>query len=104
MTTDGCPQHRGALRGKTCTRDAGRAGPRDIQTLETRRFMNPLRTALLSVAGVCLIAIASPAEDKPATTDKPDKDGFVSLFDGKDLDGWKVGANAESWKVENGEI
>jgi len=30
--------------------------------------------------------------------------GWVSLFDGKSLDGWKVGANAASFSVENGAI
>ncbi len=35
--------------------------------------------------------------------DKGNKD-WVSLFDGKTLDGWKVGANAESFRVENGMI
>jgi hypothetical protein len=35
---------------------------------------------------------------------KPDKDGFYSLFDGKSLDGWKVGDNASSWVVEDGHI
>src|ERR1700712_656967 len=66
--------------------------------------MNLLRTVLMTAAGVCLVAIASPAEETTPTADKPDKDGFVSLFDGKDLDGWKVGANANAWKVENGQI
>ena len=31
-------------------------------------------------------------------------DGWVSLFDGKTLDGWKVGENAASFKVEDGYI
>jgi hypothetical protein len=30
--------------------------------------------------------------------------GWVSLFDGKTLDGWKVGENAETFSVENGTI
>lgn len=30
--------------------------------------------------------------------------GWVSLFDGKSLDGWKVGDNAATFKVENGTI
>lgn len=30
--------------------------------------------------------------------------GFVSLFDGKTLAGWKPSENVQSWKVENGEI
>jgi hypothetical protein len=41
-----------------------------------------------------------PKADAP----KPDADGYYSLFDGKSLDGWKVGDNAESWKVEDGQI
>jgi hypothetical protein len=30
--------------------------------------------------------------------------GFIPLFDGKTINGWKVGKNADSWKVENGEL
>lgn len=33
-----------------------------------------------------------------------DEEGFVSLFDGKTLDGWKVGANADSFSVKDGAI
>ncbi|SFH69169.1 family 16 glycoside hydrolase [Planctomicrobium piriforme] len=32
------------------------------------------------------------------------EEGFVSLFNGKNLDGWKINERPESWKVENGEI
>lgn len=32
------------------------------------------------------------------------KKKWISLFDGKSLDGWKVGKNSESFKVENGAI
>ncbi|HEX7905120.1 MAG TPA: DUF1080 domain-containing protein [Chitinophagaceae bacterium] len=32
------------------------------------------------------------------------KKGWQSLFDGKSLDGWKVGANASTFKVEDGMI
>ena len=32
-----------------------------------------------------------------------DKDGWISLFNGKDLAGWKASEKVE-WKVENGEI
>ncbi len=43
------------------------------------------------------------AEDaKSSKEPAPDKDGFYSLFDGKSLDGWKVGKNPDSWKVEDG--
>lgn len=50
------------------------------------------------------LSLIGAADEKPATAPATDKDGFVSLFDGKSLDGWKVGDNADSWKVENGEI
>lgn len=32
------------------------------------------------------------------------KKGWISIFDGKTLNGWKVGANAETFKVEDGAI
>ncbi len=50
----------------------------------------------LSVAALFTIAGASlPAQQGG---------GWVSLFDGKTLDGWKVGENAASFKVEDGAI
>jgi hypothetical protein len=36
--------------------------------------------------------------------DNSEKGEWISLFDGKSLDGWKVGQNAASFKVENGTI
>jgi hypothetical protein len=33
-----------------------------------------------------------------------DKDGWVVLFDGKSLDGWKASENKDSWKVEDGAL
>lgn len=38
------------------------------------------------------------------TTDQEEKKGWISLFDGKSLDGWKVGANAQTFKAEDGMI
>lgn len=32
------------------------------------------------------------------------QDGWVSLFDGKTLDGWKVGENASTFRVEDGAL
>jgi hypothetical protein len=31
-------------------------------------------------------------------------EGWISLFDGKSLEGWKVGANAASFRVEDGQL
>src|SRR5687767_12407847 len=52
----------------------------------------------VAVLGLSVAAVV--AQDKKAP--EPDKDGFYSLFDGKTLDGWKVGKNANAFKVEDG--
>ncbi|WP_166828274.1 3-keto-disaccharide hydrolase [Thalassoroseus pseudoceratinae] len=56
----------------------------------------------LSVWAVVAIACGSfgavYAEDKAA-----DEDGWIDLFNGKDLTGWKISENGK-WKVEDGKI
>ena len=48
-----------------------------------------------------VVSVSASAADDP----KPDKDGWYSLFNGKDLAGWKVTKdNPDTFKVENGEI
>ncbi len=44
---------------------------------------------------ICTLAGASAQKSKK---------GWISLFDGKTLDGWKVGNNAETFSIENGTI
>jgi hypothetical protein len=39
-----------------------------------------------------------------SSTKHTNTDGWVSLFDGKTLNGWKVGENAASFTIENGAI
>ena len=56
-------------------------------------------TSLLLIATVLLLA--------PDTTlaQDADKDGWISLFNGKNLEGWKIGdAEQGKWKVEDGTI
>ena len=55
--------------------------------------------SLLSVSLALLLATSAWAADKP----DPEQ-GWTSLFDGKTLNGWKVGKNAESFKVQDGMI
>ena len=55
--------------------------------------------SLLSATLILLLAGGSLAADAP----KPE-DGFVSLFDGKTLDGWKVGQNADVFRARDGMI
>ena len=54
---------------------------------------------LLAAASVLLMATGSLAVD----TTQPEE-GYVSLFDGKTLDGWKVGENANVFQVRDGMI
>lgn len=44
------------------------------------------------------------AEDKAAEAKPADEAGFVSLWNGKDLSEWKIGKNADSWSVKDGEL
>ena len=59
------------------------------------------RSASLWIGGITTLTVLLLPLD--ATT--ADKDGWVSLFNGKTLDGWKIGdAKQSKWKVENGSI
>jgi len=60
-----------------------------------------LGAAMLAVAlfgGYCAVASAEEPDQQA------DKDGFVSIFNGQDLTGWKANENADDWKVEDGMI
>jgi hypothetical protein len=57
-------------------------------------------TAMLAFGALMLTPLLA-ADDKAR---QPDTDGFYQLFDGKTLDGWKVGKNPETFKVEDGVI
>jgi len=74
---------------------------------------------MIALSGLAAIALCALAfEDKPKTTEtgpakavgspektpKAGKNGWVSMFDGKTLEGWKAGEHPENWKVENGVI
>ncbi len=61
--------------------------------------MSPRITTLLLVAAALLLTpFVGSAKDK-------DKDGWISLFNGKNFDGWKIGdAKQGKWKIENGNI
>ena len=63
----------------------------------------PKYSALL-LAALLAPALIAVAADAPADAAKPGADGFYSLFDGKSLAGWKVGENAETFKVQDGAI
>lgn len=60
-----------------------------------------MRTALKWCALAVAVCVASARAD-----DKPSKvpEGFASLFNGKNLDGWKPTGKADAWAVEDGLI
>ena len=58
--------------------------------------------ALAGVFALCAAAALLPAADDNAP--KPDADGFISLFNGKDLDGWKANEKPDVFKVVDGNI
>ena len=49
-------------------------------------------------------ALGVPALSFAANTAKPDADGWITLFDGKSLEGWTANENKDSFKVEDGVI
>src|ERR1700743_4023400 len=60
----------------------------------------------ISALLICLVFVAALAvradDEKKAELGKPDADGFISLFDGKTLDGWE-GLDG-FWSVKDGVI
>lgn len=61
-----------------------------------RKLMMIFGGVLLLAACLCLAAFQIETQ--------PGKDGWISMFDGKTLDGWKASENPESWKVVDGMI
>ena len=62
-----------------------------------------LLTAAVLFATIVLIASTALAADAEKSCDKDDK-GWVSIFDGKTLKGWKAAERPESFRVEDGAI
>jgi len=58
-----------------------------------------MRKAVMALAVMGCFALPA-AQDEPVAG----RDGWISMFDGKTLDGWKANDNPESWKVVDGAI
>ncbi len=58
--------------------------------------MKIVMCALLSILATG--CVAAQAEDAA----KDEGEGWVQLWDGKTMEGWKANENKESWKIENG--
>ncbi|MGM9510275.1 3-keto-disaccharide hydrolase [Larkinella sp. GY13] len=65
-----------------------------------------MKNLLVFCSAVLLLGACSKSSmtaSKSASSPKAEK-GWISLFDGKTFDGWKVGKNADSFKIEDGAI
>jgi hypothetical protein len=61
--------------------------------------MKSLSLLALAALPAALWISASAQTPRPAA-----KDGWISMFDGKTLNGWKANGNPDSWKVVDGAI
>lgn len=61
-----------------------------------------LKRVILSASLTLAFAGLAPAADEKTDSAKPDSEGFVSLFDGKTLDGWE--GLPGLWSVKDGAI
>lgn len=57
--------------------------------------------ALTLLCATAAVQQSASAQDQPP---KPDKDGFISLFDGKTFDGWRASDKPGTFSIENGAI
>ena len=62
--------------------------------------------SLVIVALLAVWTVAATADRfaQAADSESSDGDGWIVLFDGKSLDGWRASEHKDSCKVENGEI
>src|SRR5580693_2353671 len=56
--------------------------------------------AMLLAASLLSLTHLTAGQDTP----EAGKDGWISMFDGKTLEGWKANDNPDSWKVVDGAI
>ncbi len=61
-------------------------------------------TKFATFALALLLAAACAGLLAQQSAPAPGRDGWISMFDGKTLDGWKANENPESWKVVDGAI
>jgi hypothetical protein len=62
--------------------------------------MNRLAIFVISAAMVAAFSVIAADQGAPS----PGKDGWISMFDGKTMDGWKANEHPESWKVVDGAL
>ena len=61
-------------------------------------------TVLLMQLGIASVDHGGSRAGGPSSINQISDDGWISLFDGQTLDGWKVNENPETFSVEDGAI
>ncbi|WP_116105114.1 DUF1080 domain-containing protein [Lewinella sp. IMCC34191] len=56
------------------------------------------------LSGCLLLLLAFACNTSKSTTSDTDTDGWISLFDGQSLDGWKASENPATFSVDDGRI
>lgn len=59
---------------------------------------------ILAAVSICVTFACSQAFADHHEKPDSDKDGWIELFNGKDLSGWKVSENPDTFKVEDGKL
>jgi fibronectin type 3 domain-containing protein len=80
----------------------GQSPPAGIQVTAGQKAGTMVATAAPAAGAAPNAATAVPAAARVEAGPKPDAEGFVPIFNGKDLSGWK--GVKEEWKVEDGAI
>ena len=63
-----------------------------------------MRLKLLLLGAAALLLGSGIRADDAKQAPKPDKQGFYTLFNGKDLNDWKASENPDTFKVEEGNM
>jgi|ERR1043166_6877561 hypothetical protein len=62
-----------------------------------------MKTFFSAIFALAIVLRAAESDPTTPVPEKPDKNGWITLFDGKTLEGWKS-PNPECWEVKEGAI
>lgn len=77
--------------------------PRHPQRGSSRNVTHPQESKTMNRVYLCTLA-ATLAATSLARSAEVDSEGWINLFDGKSLAGWKASEHPEQWKIDDGRI
>ncbi len=63
-----------------------------------------LRIATYLLVGTAIVAVDQACDQACGQAAEPDADGWVTIFDGTSLDGWKINESPETWTLTDGAL